>query len=181
MGALRNLGLKIKPVDVGQLDIEDETGGDVRLIGGHILARRPECYRFYAVRCEQFADRFANPLVVIDDKDNLIPRCSLRLSRLQRQIKDELRSARLVLLHPQASAVGSHDGAADGETHSHTGVLRRVKGLEHPVGVLDAGTGVADFHLNRSVDAAHAQADDLLAVAPSMASRALRMRLLKAC
>ena len=71
---LRDLPLQIEAVDVRQLDIEDEAGGDVRFFRADIVAGRSERHGAHAVRRQEFAERLPDALIVIDDEDDMVVR-----------------------------------------------------------------------------------------------------------
>ena len=100
MIALGDLPLQVEAVDIGQLDIEDEAGRDVRLLGVHIVAGRSEGDGAHAVRRQQFAERLPDASIVIHDEDNMVIRRHGAVFRCNRQGEDERRAVRFVVLRP---------------------------------------------------------------------------------
>src|SRR5262245_28088538 len=68
----------------------------------------------------------------------------------QREREADDRAPCLVVGHPQGPPVRLDDRTADGEPHPHAVLLGREEGLEDPVGVLDAGSGVAYLDADRA-------------------------------
>ena len=64
----RDLALQLQAVDIGKLDIEDEARGKVRLVCADIVAGGSEQRRPDPVGLEQFAQRLAQSLVIVDDE-----------------------------------------------------------------------------------------------------------------
>src|SRR3546814_10289592 len=69
---LSHLSLQIETVDVRQFDVQDQAGRDVRLVGGDIVAGRPECDAAHTVRCQKFVERLADANVVIHDEYDVV-------------------------------------------------------------------------------------------------------------
>jgi hypothetical protein len=70
--ALHDLGLKVQSVDVGKLNIQDQTGRYIRFRIRDVLGSRTERHHTQIAGREKIGQRLADPAIVIHHEEDVV-------------------------------------------------------------------------------------------------------------